>query len=157
MYMHIVKGPIYETQSSELWKSVDNGNSWTKACDWPGSAWYYEFQQKTYAAASDGCCYALTMIFSREIQSGLLLLRVPQSKVEDPNAYVPWGFFQGNWGWGYDPTTIATPRRFGEICFRQIGSQFVLTFFDDSPADGSPAQIKAQLLPSPTSNVFFDY
>src|SRR2546421_420182 len=58
---------------------------------------------------------------------------------------------QESWTWGTYPTTITKPRQFGEICFRQIGNKFVFTFLDLTFVG---PQIRAQVLSSPTANLF---
>lgn len=149
LYLHLMRGVIYQTDHSDLWRSTDNGNTWEFLCQWPADLHGGQFQQKTYAVADDGFCYVLSSVFNRKIVSGLLLHRVPQDRVGEPAAYQPWGFADGAWNWGNPPTTVAHPQNWGEICFRAIDGQYVFTFLDDA----APA-IKAQVFPLPTSDLF---
>ena len=148
MYLHLMRGLIYQTDHSDFWRSTDNGETWTYLCQWPGSQYGGQFQQKTYAVGSDGYCYVLSSVFNRDRDSGLLLFRVRQDSLGTPSAYQPWGYANG-WAWGNPPTTISPTKRWGEICFREIGGKYVLTWFD--PASGG---IQSQVLGSPTANVF---
>lgn len=147
MYMHLMRGVIYQTDHTDFWKSEDNGNTWTYLCQWPGDLLGGQFQQKTYAVADDGYCYVLSSVFNRGTTSGLLLHRVPHAEVGTPSSYEPWGYANGAWAWGNPASTITTPRGWGEICFRQIEGRFVLTYLEGST-------IYAQVLDSPLGNVF---
>lgn len=149
MYMHLMRGVIYDTHHTELWSSADNGNTWSKLCDWAPDLHRGNFQQKTYAVADDGFAYVLSGIFNRAPESELLLHRVPVEKLGDPAAYEPWGHDGTNWGWGIPPTTVAQPRKWGEICFRAMGGKFAFSYFDDSAA-----RIALQVLPTATGNLF---
>lgn len=149
MYLHLMRGVIYQTDHSDFWKSEDNGNTWTYQCQWPGTALNGQFQQKTYAVADDGYCYVLSTAFNRKTTSGLLLHRVPHAAVGTPGSYQPWGYQDGAWGWGRPATTIATARGWGEICFRQVGDRYVFTFLN-----AADATIRAQVLSGPTANFY---
>jgi hypothetical protein len=149
MYMHLMRGVIYQSDHTELWSSTDNGNTWTNLCQWPANLYGNQFQQKTYAVADDGFCYVLSSVFNRQVLSGLLLHRVPQNQVGVPNAYQPWGYANGAWQWGNPPTTITEPKNWGEICFRGVDGRYALTFLDNS----KPA-IMAQVFALPTSDLF---
>lgn len=148
MYMHLMRGVIYDTHHTELWSSSDNGNTWTKLCDWAPDLHRSSFQQKTYAIADDGFAYVLSGIFNRAPVSELLLHRVPLDKLGDPAAYEPWGWDGARWDWGIPPSTVATPRKWGEICFRAMGGKFAFSYFDDSAA-----QIAVQVVAKPTADL----
>lgn len=149
MYLHLMRGVIYQTDHSDFWKSDDNGQTWTYLCQWPGNQYGGAFQQKTYAVANDGYCYVLSTVFNRSVNSALLLHKVRQDSVGDPSAYVPWGYANGAWGWGNAPTSIFGNRTWGEICYRAISGRYILSWFD--PASYS---IKALTFALPTSNLF---
>lgn len=149
MYMHLMRGVIYQTDHSDFWKSEDNGSTWTYLCQWPGDLLGGQFQQKTYAVAEDGYCYVLSSVFSRPTTSGLLLHRVPHAEVGTPASYQPWGYADGAWAWGNPASTITTARGWGEICFRQLDGHFVFTFFNNADAT-----IRAQVLDGPLGNFF---
>jgi len=147
MYMHLMRGVIYETHHSDFWRSTDNGETWEYLCQWPGDLYGGQFQQKTYAVADDGYCYVLSTVFNRDIASGLLLHRVRQDQLGNPDAYEPWGY-DGGWNWGNAPTTINGTRRWGEICFRAMGGKYAFTWFQPDPNS-----IRAQVFPVPTADL----
>ncbi|OKJ51051.1 hypothetical protein AMK28_27595 [Streptomyces sp. CB02115] len=149
MYMHLMRGVIYETHHTDFWRSDDNGETWQYLCQWPGGLHGGQFQQKTYAVAADGYLYVLSTAFDRDVTSGLLLHRVRQDAPGDPAAYEPWGYAGGAWAWGNPPTTVTSPRRWGEICFRAMGGGYALTWLNMNPLD-----IRAQIFATPTSNLF---
>lgn len=149
MYMHLMRGVIYQTHHSDFWRSDDNGETWQYLCQWPGDQYGGQFQQKTYAVADDGYCYVLSTAFNRDITSGLLLHRVPRNALGNPAAYEPWGYAGGAWAWGNQPASITGARRWGEICFRAMDGKYALTWLNMSPLD-----IRAQIFPLPTSNLF---
>lgn len=148
LYMHLMRGVIYQTHHSDFWRSTDNGETWEYLCQWPGDQYGGQFQQKTYAVADDGYCYVLSSVFNRDVPSGLLLHRVPQQAVGDPAAYEPWGYAGGVWAWGNPPTTVDGIRRWGEICFRAMGGRYILTWLNMEPLD-----IRAQVFALPTSDL----
>lgn len=149
MYMHLMRGVIHETHHTDFWRSDDNGETWQYLCQWPGGLHGGQFQQKTYAVADDGYLYVLSTAFDRDVTSGLLLHRVRQDAPGDPAAYEPWGYAGGAWAWGNPPTTVTSPRRWGEICFRAMGGGYALTWLNMSPLD-----IRAQIFATPTSDLF---
>ncbi|MFD5897777.1 DUF4185 domain-containing protein [Streptomyces sp. NPDC060366] len=149
MYMHLMRGVIHETHHTDFWRSDDNGESWQYLCQWPGDLHGGQFQQKTFAVADDGYCYVLSTAFDRDVTSGLLLHRVRQDAPGNPAAYEPWGYAGGTWAWGNPPTSVTSPRRWGEICFRAMDGLFALSWLNMSPLD-----IRAQIFAAPTSNLF---
>lgn len=148
LYLHLMRGVIYQTDHSDFWRSTDGGNTWEFLCQWPADLFGGQFQQKTYAVADDGFCYVLSSVFDRGIVSGLLLHRVSQDHLGEPDAYQPWGFADGAWKWGNPPTSVAQPRNWGEICFRAIDGKFVFTFLDNAQT-----ALKAQVFSAPTSDL----
>ncbi|MCL2554057.1 MAG: DUF4185 domain-containing protein [Actinomycetia bacterium] len=149
MYMHLMRGVIYQTDHSDFWRSTDNGQTWEYLCQWPGGQYGGQFQQKTYAVADDGYCYVLSTAFNRDVVSGLLLHRVPQTQLGTPAAYQPWGYAGGAWAWGNAPTTITGARRWGEICFRAMGGKYAFTWLNMDVLS-----MRAQIFALPTSNLF---
>lgn len=149
LYMHLMRGPLHQTHHTDFWRSTDDGENWEYLCQWPGDQYHDQFQQKTYAVADDGYCYVLSTVFNREVVSGLLLHRVPHEKVGDPAAYEPWGNPDGTWGWGKEPTTVTTPRRWGEICLRAMGGKYALSWLNMDPLD-----MRVQIFATPTSDLF---
>ncbi|GAA3884709.1 DUF4185 domain-containing protein [Streptomyces sedi] len=148
LYMHLMRGVIFQTHHSDFWRSTDNGETWEYLCQWPGDQYGGQFQQKTYAVADDGYCYVLSSVFNRDIPSGLLLHRVRHESVGDPAAYEPWGYANGAWAWGNEPTTVNGVRRWGEIGFRAMEGRYILTWLNMEPLD-----IRAQIFDLPTSDL----
>ncbi|MCX4689807.1 DUF4185 domain-containing protein [Kitasatospora purpeofusca] len=149
MYMHLMRGVIYDTHHTDFWRSTDNGRTWEYLCQWPGDLHGGQFQQKTYAVADDGYCYVLSTVFNRDVQSGMLLHRVRQDRLGDPDAYEPWGFADGAWRWNAPaPTTVFGTRRWGELCFRAMDGKYVLTWLNMDPLS-----IRAMVFPLPTSDL----
>jgi hypothetical protein len=149
MYMHLMRGVIYQTDHSDFWRSTDNGETWEYLCLWPGNQYGGQFQQKTYAVADDGYCYVLSTVFNRDVDSDLLLHRVPQNQLGVPGAYQPWGYANGAWAWGNPPTSVTGRRRWGEICFRAMGGKYAFTWLNMNPLS-----MRAQIFALPTSNLF---
>lgn len=165
LYMHLMRGPIYDTHHTDFWRSRDNGETWQYLRQWPRDLYDNQFQQKTYAAdTNDAYVYVMSTIFNRDKDSGLLLFRVLKSDLDktdaDANAsgfgphyaYEGWGFANGGWAWGNQPTTITDRRLWGEICFRAMGGKYALSWFQPN---NNPdfADIRAQVFPLPTSNL----
>lgn len=148
MYMHVIRGVIYHAQQSELWQSTDNGESWQYMCTWPASQYDGHYEQKTFAVANDGYCYVLSTRYNRDFPSALLLSRVRQESLADPQAYETWGVQAGKWAWGNPPTTMFAPRRLGEICLRLVDGKFVAMWLSLDPLS-----VRAQVLPHPTANM----
>ncbi len=149
MYMHLMRGVIYQTDHTDFWSSTDNGETWTYLCQFPGDQYGGQFQQKSYAVADDGYCYVLSSAFNRDVVSDLLLHRVPQDSLGDPAAYEPWGYAGGAWAWGNYPTSITASRKWGEICFRAMEGQYAFTWLNMDVLS-----IRAQVFPLPTSDLF---
>ncbi len=149
MYLHLMRGVIYQCDHSDFWSSTDNGETWQYLCQWPGDQYSGQFQQKTFAVGNDGYCYVLSTAFNRNVTSDLLLHRVPQTQLGTPSAYQPWGYANGAWAWGNYPTSITTSREWGEICFRAMGGKYAFTWLNMDALS-----IRAQVFASPISNLF---
>jgi hypothetical protein len=165
LYMHLMRGPIYDTHHTDFWRSRDNGVTWQYLRQWPRDLYDDQFQQKTYAAdTNDAYVYVMSTIFNRDSPKGLLLFRVLKSDLDktdaDANAsgfgayyaYQGWGYANGRWAWGNQPTTITEPRLWGEICFRAMGGKYALSWFQPNN-NNDYADIRAQVFPLPTSNL----
>lgn len=168
LYLHLMRGPIYNTHHTDFWKSADNGETWTYLRQWPRDLFGYQFQQKSYAAEtdpSDPYVYVVSTVFNRDIDSGLLLFRVFKSDLDKTDAdaaasgwgpryaYQGWGYANGAWAWGNEPTTITDRRLWGEICFRAMGGKYVLSWFQPNRQSHALEDIRAQVFPLPTSNL----
>jgi hypothetical protein len=166
LYMHLMRGPFHKPHHTDFWRSWDNGATWEYLRQWPHDLYENQFQQKTYAAdTDDDYVYVMSTIFDREETSGLLLFRVLKSDLDktdaDANAsgfgafyaYQGWGFANGRWAWGNQPTTITDRRLWGEICFRAMDGKYALSWLqpNDNP---DLIDIRAQVFPLPTSDLF---
>lgn len=47
MYMHLMRGVIYQSDHTDFWRSTDNGQSWQYLCQWPAGLYGGQFQQKS--------------------------------------------------------------------------------------------------------------
>ncbi|MGD3109930.1 DUF4185 domain-containing protein [Streptomyces sp. YGL11-2] len=148
MYMHLMRGVIYDTHHTDFWRSTDNGETWEYLCQWPGDLHGGQFQQKTYAVADGDYCYVLSTVFNREVESGMLLHRVRKDSLGKADAYEPWGYADGGWRWGAPPTTVFGTRKWGEICFRAMDGKYVLTWLNMNALS-----IRAMVFPLPTSDL----
>ncbi|MER7842765.1 DUF4185 domain-containing protein [Kitasatospora sp. NPDC096077] len=149
MYMHLMRGVIYDTHHTDFWRSTDNGQTWEYLCQWPADLYGGQFQQKTYAVADDGYCYVLSTVFNRDVESGMLLHRVRKESLGTPDAYEPWGYADGGWRWNAPaPTTVLGTRKWGELCFRAMDGKYVLTWLNMDPLS-----IRAMVFPLPTSDL----
>ncbi|MGW8374870.1 DUF4185 domain-containing protein [Streptomyces sp. ODS28] len=167
LYMHLMRGPIYDTHHTDFWKSTDNGETWTYLRQWPRELFGFQFQQKTYAAdtGDDPYVYVMSTVFNRYRDSGLLLFRVLKSDLDKTDkdaaesgwgpkyAYQGWGNANGQWAWGNEPTSITETRFWGEICFRAMGGKYALSWFQPNN-DHNLEDIRAQVFPLPTSDLF---
>ncbi|MEV8322069.1 DUF4185 domain-containing protein [Kitasatospora sp. NPDC056731] len=149
MYMHLMRGVIYDTHHTDFWRSTDNGETWQYLCQWPGDLYGGQFQQKTYAVADDGYCYVLSTVFNRDVESGMLLHRVRKESLGNPDAYEPWGYADGGWRWNAPaPTTVFGTRKWGEMCFRAMDGKYVLTWLNMDQLS-----IRAMVFALPTSDL----
>ncbi|MFI7090135.1 DUF4185 domain-containing protein [Streptomyces lydicus] len=149
MYMHLMRGVIYDTHHTDFWRSTDNGETWEYLCQWPGDLHGGQFQQKTYAVAEGDYCYVLSTVFNRDVESGMLLHRVRKDSLGNADAYEPWGYVDGEWRWNAPaPTTVFGIRKWGEICFRAMDGKYVLTWLNMNPLS-----IRAMVFPLPTSDL----
>ncbi|MFE6049349.1 DUF4185 domain-containing protein [Kitasatospora sp. NPDC056446] len=149
LYMHLMRGVIYDTHHTDFWRSTDNGETWEYLCQWAGDLHGGQFQQKTYAVAADGYCYVLSTVFNRDVESGMLLHRVRNDSLGNPDAYEPWGYADGGWRWNAPaPTTVFGTRKWGEMCFRAMDGKYVLTWLNMDPLS-----IRAMVFALPTSDL----
>lgn len=169
LYLHLMRGPLHQTHHTDFWKSTDNGETWTYLRWWRADMFGGQFQQKSYAAEtdpSDPYVYVVSTAFDRDRDSGLLLFRVLKSDLDKTQAdadasgwggryaYQGWGFANRKWAWGNEPTTITDVRQWGEICFRAMGGKYVLSWFQPNRKRPELEDIRAQVFPLPTSDLF---
>ncbi|HEY0815543.1 MAG TPA: DUF4185 domain-containing protein [Pseudonocardia sp.] len=139
MFLHVmVCRELGNVRWTEVHRSRDNGVTWRPTgvrfrADHLGGY----FQILTWERGDDGYVYVFSTGFQRD--KGLVLLRVPQRRVLDVEAWEPWGLTTQGWGWGRGPTVVL-PGRFGELSLRRVptaggGSsvedRWVLVVFDD--------------------------
>ncbi len=148
IYLHVmVCQGLGNVLWTEIWASRDNARTWTKAGrDIPGDTWNGRFQMRTWERGGDGWVYVFSTGFQRD--KGLILSRVLEGRVTEPDAYEPWGYKNNRWAWGNEPTDVLTGR-FGELNLRRIENRWVLSFFD-----AEHYRIDSLVLSSPTANLF---
>lgn len=129
MYLHVMAceklGLVHRT---EILCSSDSGATWTETgAVLPGDLHGGLFQMLTWARGGDGLLYAFTTGFRRD--TGLLLHRIGEDRIDDPSAWQSWGYRDGAWAWG-NPPTVVLPGAFGELCLRRVGDRWILVVFD---------------------------
>lgn len=147
MYMQLwAVNPFPDLVRTEIWKSTDDGESWQDT----GVQWNKEFQDRafwlwTWEAHDDGYAYIYSQVYRGK---QLFLWRVPLDRIEDQNAYEPWGFNPDDgWKWGLPASPIREAEvGFGEGALRRFGDKWMYT----SVIDG---KLQAFLLDEPWSNM----
>lgn len=134
VYLHVmVCRELGNVRWTELHRSTDNGVSWRPT----GVRWRADhldglFQMLTWERGADGWVYVLSTGFQRA--HGLILQRVPEERITEPDAWQGWGFDGSAWGWGRPPTVVL-PGEFGELSLRRVpdaagGHRWLLSVFD---------------------------
>ncbi|MEH3140314.1 MAG: DUF4185 domain-containing protein [Mycobacterium kyogaense] len=148
----------WRTRSSELYKSVDGGKTWTKA----GPAWTNNaasnnpFQVQSFTPRDDGYVYMYGSENGRS-NDGLHVARVPTADIEDHAKYEYWNgnsFATGEGGADASPPVLQPPAGYsgvGEPNVHFYDNKALLTFndnkgniFTSSSTDGvnwSPPQL----------------
>ncbi|WP_111511245.1 DUF4185 domain-containing protein [Mycobacterium kyogaense] len=128
----------WQTRSSELYKSVDGGKTWTKA----GPVWTNNaasnnpFQVQSFTPRDDGYVYMYGSENGRT-NDGLHVARVPVADVENPAKYEYWdgnSFAVGAAGAGGSPPVLQPPAGYsgvGEPNVHFYDNKALLTFNDD--------------------------
>lgn len=151
IYLHVMANQgLGNVVWTEIWRSDDNGATWVNtgarfAPDLHGGM----FQLWTWEQGDDGFVYVFSTEFTRS--KPMILHRVPVEALTDPNAYEPWGYRDGAWDWGNPPTPVLEGR-FGEMCLRRFGNQWVLTWFNEADY-----RIDGMLIDSPVANLYEAY
>lgn len=148
MYLHFM---VNQGFGNVIWTGVaysdDNGENWTTSeTTWAGTENDSLRQMWTWERGDDGFVYTLSTKFSRD--RGIILHRVPEAQLLDKAAYEPWGYQNGQWGWGNPPTEVLTGK-FGEMSLRRVESKWVLSWFNSEDYD-----ITVKVFDSPTSNLY---
>jgi hypothetical protein len=126
LYLHaIVNRGLGKVIWTEIWVSTDNGISWRhmgetakfRSGSYGGYAqcWSWDYDP------DDEWVYIVSTGFQRDM--GIILRRVRPEYIGDGSKYVGWGYADGRWAWGNQPTPI-TPggEAWGELCLRRLHS-----------------------------------
>jgi Domain of unknown function (DUF4185) len=126
LYLHaIVNQGFGNVIWTEIWRSDDNGVSWTnmgEGAKFPANLhggfaqmWSWDYDP------DDEWVYVVSTGFQRD--KGIILRRVRPENIGDKSKYVAWRFAGGQWGWGGgDPTPITpTGETWGELTLRRQG------------------------------------
>lgn len=146
IYLHVMVNKGFgNVVWTEIWRSDDNGGSWTHTgAKFDGGICHGLAQLWTWDLAPDGYVYVMSTGFQRD--KPLILRRVPADKIAEPGAYEGWGWANGAWGWGNDPTPVlekvTSGERFGEMSLRWIQGQWVLVNFDASSVGGYDIDVR---------------
>ncbi|NUP08190.1 MAG: DUF4185 domain-containing protein [Polyangiaceae bacterium] len=148
MYLHyMVNQGLGNVLWSEIAYSDDNGENWTTSgTTWDGDENFGLRQLWTWERGTDGYVYTLSTAFTRD--RGIILHRVPEGQLLDKNAYEPWGYLDGQWGWG-NPATEVLTGKFGEMALRRVEDKWVLSWFNAEDYD-----ITIKVFDSPISNLY---
>ena len=148
MYLHyMVNQGLGNVRWSQIAYSDDNGENWTvSGARWEGNENWNLRQLWTWERGDDGYVYTLSTSFTRN--DPIILHRVPENKLLDKSAYVPWGYKDGQWAWG-NPATPVLTGKFGEMCLRKVEDKWVLSWFNAGDYD-----ITIKVFESPTSNLY---
>ena len=134
LYLHaIVNRGFGNVTWTEIWRSEDNGVSWTHLgeqakfpADWhDGHAHCWSWDHDP----DDGWVYVVATGFQRD--KGIILMRVRPQDIGRRSRYRSWGFTDGRWRWGRRATPITPPgETWGELTFRRTATgQWVLGGF----------------------------
>lgn len=156
MYLHVmVNQGLGNVVWTEIWRSVDDGRTWQHTGAKFDAGLHGGLAQLwTWDVAEDGWVYVMSTGFQRD--APLILRRVPTGRVADPAAYEGWGWRDGVWAWGNEPTPVlegdGAAGKFGELCLRRIDGVWVLVNFDSSDVDGY--DIDVRVFPNITDNLY---
>jgi hypothetical protein len=147
-YLHVMVCRVLgDVRWTELHRSTDNGVTWRPAgVRWPPGHHDGLFQMLTWERGGDGWVYALSTGFQRD--KGLILQRVPEERITEPDAWEGWGFDGSTWGWGRPPT-VALTGAFGELSLRRVEERWMLAVFDDGHY-----RMDVLALDSPTADLY---
>lgn len=104
-----------------IWSSSDNGITWTDlGVRFPAQLhngyaqlWTWDYNP------DDGYIYVVSTGFQRD--KGLILRRVLPKNIGDMTKYSGWGWANGQWAWGNEPTPISPDgQQWGELTLRRL-------------------------------------
>ncbi|ETT24099.1 secreted protein [Rhodococcus aetherivorans] len=156
IFLHVmVNKGLGNVVRTEIWKSSDDGKSWSRTPAEFDAGLHGGFAQLwTWARDDDGWVYVFSTGFQRD--KGAILRRVREDRITDPDAYIGWGWRDGQWNWGNPPTPVLekqpSAEKFGEMCLRKIQNKWVLVNFDASTVGGYDIDIR--ILDKPTDNLY---
>ncbi|WP_243654930.1 DUF4185 domain-containing protein [Nocardia alba] len=156
IYLHVmVNEGLGNVVRTQIWRSADDGRTWHPTEAIFEADLHDGFAQLwTWARDDDGWVYIYSTGFQRD--RGIILRRVREERITDPDAYIGWGWRDGRWAWGNPPTPVLerepSAERFGEMCLRKIQNTWVLVSFDASTAGGY--DIDVRLFAAPTDNLY---
>ena len=157
LYLHVaVQKPYPNVVWTEIWRSRDNGETWqlTPAV-WgkEGTPGLHElFQMVTFGLGDDGWIYIYSTKFDRT--GPIIMHRVRAEDIENPTAYQPWGYYEGEgWRWGSWGDRVDPIREgaYGELCLRPIDGKWLLTCLNLDA--GGEVAIEAYVLPTPDADL----
>ncbi|MDV7354563.1 DUF4185 domain-containing protein [Rhodococcus oxybenzonivorans] len=146
MYLHaMVNKGLGNVVWTEIWKSTDDGHTWQHTgAKFDAGIHRGLAQLWTWDAPGDGWVYVFSTGFQRD--KPLILRRVREDRITDRNAYEGWGWKDGAWRWGNEPTPVLerahSAAKFGEMCLRAIQGKWVLVTFDSSDAGGYDIDVR---------------
>lgn len=124
LYLHaIVNRGFGNVVWTEIWRSDDSGISWRHLGDdakFPGGlhhgyaqCWSWDYDPV------GGWVYVVSTGFQRD--KGIILKRVRPENIGDVQKYFGWGYADGRWSWGVEPTPL-TPEgeTWGELSLRRM-------------------------------------
>jgi Domain of unknown function (DUF4185)/Homeodomain-like domain len=154
MYLHAIVNHGYGTVIwTEIWKSDDNGVSWTHMgpqakfppdlCGGFAQCWSWDYDP------DDEWVYVVSTGFQRN--KGIILRRVRPENIGNRDEYSGWGYANNKWAWGNAPTPITPPgETWGELCLRRLdGRTWVLGGFLSSKY-----ALGYRTIHDPTANLF---
>jgi hypothetical protein len=126
LYLHVIVNRGFgNVVWTEIWRSDDCGISWHhlgERAKFPGGlhrgyaqCWSWDYDP------DDGWVYVVSTGFQRD--KGVILRRVRPADLGDMPKYSGWGYAEGRWSWGNEPTPI-TPdgETWGELCLRRLAA-----------------------------------
>jgi Domain of unknown function (DUF4185) len=124
LYLHVIVNRGFgNVVWTEIWRSDDSGISWRhlgEQAKFPGGlhdghaqCWSWDYDPV------DGWVYVVSTGFQRD--KGIILKRVRPESIGDAREYSGWGYADGRWSWGAEPTPM-TPdgETWGELSLRRL-------------------------------------
>lgn len=150
VYLHVmvVKG-LGNTVRTEIWKSLDSGETWEETGVQITAQHYGGYlQMLTWELGGDGYVYIMGTGWR---DRGVILLRAPEATLLDLATWSGWGYNNVDWDWGRPPTPIldGPDHKYGEMCLRRVQNNWVFSTFDVRNYC-----ITVKVMSSPTANAY---